>query len=43
VSVSVDSPARLQLADWYRRNRQRSRALFDLIDPDVYYTRPISA
>ena len=30
------------LADWYRRNRARSRALFDLLDPDVYYTRPIA-
>src|SRR5205809_5789204 len=29
-------------ADWYRRNRQRSEALFDLIDPAAYYTRPIS-
>jgi ergothioneine biosynthesis protein EgtB len=30
------------LVDWYRRNRARSRGLFDLIDPAVYYTRPIS-
>ena len=28
--------------EWYRRNRERSRQLFDLIDPDVYYTRPIA-
>ena len=34
--------ARSALIEWYRRNRQRSRALFDLIDPDVYYTRPIA-
>src|SRR5688572_30488360 len=27
--------------DWYRRNRARSRALFDLVVPDVYYERPI--
>src|SRR5262245_10927603 len=27
---------------WYRRNRQRSAALFDLVDPTAYYTRPIS-
>src|SRR5688572_10360640 len=26
---------------WYRRNRARSRALFDLVGPDVYYQRPI--
>jgi gamma-glutamyl hercynylcysteine S-oxide synthase len=30
------------LIDWYRRNRARSRQLFDLIDPSAYYTRPIS-
>jgi iron(II)-dependent oxidoreductase len=28
--------------DWYRRNRARSEAIFDLIDPAAYYTRPIS-
>lgn len=27
---------------WYRRNRARSEALFDLIDPAAYYSRPIS-
>jgi ergothioneine biosynthesis protein EgtB len=27
---------------WYRRNRERSAALFDMIDPAAYYTRPIS-
>src|SRR5688572_15045675 len=26
---------------WYRRNRARSRTLFDLLVPDVYYERPI--
>ena len=31
-----------QLIDWYRRNRERSRQLFDLIDPEAYYTRPIA-
>jgi formylglycine-generating enzyme required for sulfatase activity len=29
-------------AAWYRRNRERSDAIFDLIDPAAYYTRPIS-
>jgi iron(II)-dependent oxidoreductase len=29
-------------ADWYRRNRERSRAIFDLIDPAAYYSRPIA-
>lgn len=27
---------------WYRRNRARSTALFDLLSPDIYYTRPIA-
>ncbi|GAC1654157.1 MAG: ergothioneine biosynthesis protein EgtB [Vulcanimicrobiaceae bacterium] len=29
------------LADWYRRNRERSAAIFALVDPAAYYTRPI--
>ena len=29
-------------ADWYRRNRQRSRALFDLLADEAYYSQPIS-
>lgn len=29
------------LADAYRRNRARSRALFDLVSEEAYYTRPI--
>jgi iron(II)-dependent oxidoreductase len=27
---------------WYRRNRERSAAIFDMIDPAAYYSRPIS-
>ena len=27
---------------WYQRNRARSDAIFDLIDPSAYYTRPIA-
>lgn len=27
---------------WYRRNRERTRSLFDLIEPSAYYTRPIA-
>src|SRR5436190_9788258 len=38
-STAVDAAA---AADWYRRNRARSDALFDLIDPTAYYTRPIA-
>jgi ergothioneine biosynthesis protein EgtB len=30
------------LVDWYRRNRARSRQLFDMVDPAAYYTRPIA-
>ncbi len=29
-------------AAWYRRNRARSRALFDLLDEETYYSRPIA-
>src|SRR5260221_2857746 len=28
--------------DWYRRNRERTRRLFDLLGPDAYYTQPIA-
>ncbi len=42
MTVSIAPSSRQALVDWYRRNRQRSRALFDLIDPDVYFTRPIA-
>src|SRR5436190_20958696 len=30
------------LADWYRRNRQRSRQLFDIVQADSYHSRPIA-
>ena len=33
---------RSALLDWYRRNRQRSRQLFDLVRPEAYYSRPIA-
>jgi iron(II)-dependent oxidoreductase len=33
---------RERLVTWYRQNRERSRALFDMIDPAAYYTRPIA-
>src|SRR3954469_7009745 len=29
-------------AAWYRKNRARSRALFDLIAPEAYYEQPIA-
>jgi ergothioneine biosynthesis protein EgtB len=39
VSAAVDRRAALE---WYRRNRERSRRLFDLVDPAAYYSRPIA-
>jgi ergothioneine biosynthesis protein EgtB len=39
LTTAIDTTAAL---DWYRRNRERSQALFDMIDPAAYYTRPIS-
>ena len=31
-----------RLLDWYRRNRRRSREIFDLLSDDSYYSRPIA-
>src|SRR5947208_14969278 len=28
--------------EWYRKNRARSRQLFDLLTDDAYYSRPIA-
>ena len=42
MSFTVPAVSPVHLSDWYLRNRARSRSLFDLIDPDAYYTRPIS-
>lgn len=41
---ALDSLAisRADLASWYTRNRARTRELFDLLDPAVYYSRPIA-
>jgi len=33
---------RAALIDWYRRNRARSQALFDLISEQAYFSRPIA-
>jgi iron(II)-dependent oxidoreductase len=38
-SLAVD---RSSIVDWYQRNRARTRAIFDLIDPSAYYSRPIA-
>jgi gamma-glutamyl hercynylcysteine S-oxide synthase len=37
--VTVD---RQSLVAWYRKNRARSRALFDLLAEDAYYSQPIA-
>jgi ergothioneine biosynthesis protein EgtB len=41
VRDSLSAHTRLALADWYRRNRQRSAQLFDLVDEAAYYAKPI--
>ena len=38
-AVAIDTAAAIE---WYRRNRARSEAIFDLIDPAAYYSRPIA-
>jgi iron(II)-dependent oxidoreductase len=38
-TTAIDTTAAI---DWYRRNRARSEAIFDLIEPAAYYSRPIS-
>ena len=39
VSSGLDRSA---LISWYHRNRERSRALFDLISDEAYYSQPIA-
>jgi ergothioneine biosynthesis protein EgtB len=39
IASAVDRQAAV---DAYRRNRERSREIFDLIDPAAYYSRPIA-
>ncbi len=38
-TLAIDTTAAI---DWYRRNRARSEAIFDLIEPSAYYSRPIA-
>src|SRR5690349_24828126 len=38
-TIAID---RESVIDWYRRNRLRSEAIFDLIEPSAYYSRPIA-
>ena len=46
METSTSSPTptftRQTLTDWYRRNRARSQALFDLVSEEAYYQRPIA-
>jgi gamma-glutamyl hercynylcysteine S-oxide synthase len=42
MATVVTALNRATLADWYRRNRQRSRQLFEIVRPEAYYSRPIS-
>ena len=42
MTTATTAVNREALADWYRRNRERSRQLFDVVQPDAYYSRPIS-
>ncbi len=43
MSVEISAPPvdRDALISWYRRNRARSRAIFDLLSDDCYHVRPI--
>jgi len=34
--------SRTELLAWYRRNRERTRAIFDLISEEAYYSQPIA-
>jgi ergothioneine biosynthesis protein EgtB len=38
-STTLDRRA---VGDWYRKNRERSRSLFDLLVNDAYYSQPIA-
>lgn len=38
----VSTFSRQILADWYLRNRARSKMLFDLVKDEAYYSRPIA-
>ena len=41
-TISSSTLNRPGIIDWYRRNRQRSRQLFDLLADDAYYSQPIA-
>ncbi|MCA1586432.1 MAG: DinB family protein, partial [Acidobacteria bacterium] len=41
-TTAIPTIARDTAIAWYRRNRARTTALFDLLSPDLYYTKPIA-
>src|SRR5881396_2437436 len=41
-TISTSAVDRDALVAWYRRNRARSRALFDLLSEEAYYSQPIA-
>src|SRR5678809_724031 len=41
-ATSSSGVDRATFLSWYRRNRERSRMLFDLLADDAYYSQPIA-
>src|SRR5438034_7866138 len=41
-TISTSAVDRDALVAWYRRNRTRSRAIFDLLADEAYYSQPIA-
>ena len=42
LTASASDIAPTTFASWYRRNRERSRIIFDLLTEDAYYSQPIA-
>jgi ergothioneine biosynthesis protein EgtB len=40
--MAISEPTRTAAVAWYQRNRARSRALFDLLHDEAYYSQPIA-
>jgi ergothioneine biosynthesis protein EgtB len=40
--IGTAAPTAADFVEWYRRNRARSRALFDCLTSDAYYSQPIA-
>src|SRR5438093_4741158 len=41
-TISTSAVDRDALVAWYRRNRTRSRAIFDLLADEAYYSQPLA-